>query len=157
MSESTQWLLIVVGCLAIAGLMLLIRGQLRRQQKVQQQQQQRLAEIEAEAQKQRDYLEQSVRVIATAMQEEQCEMVEGCIRLKKLLDHLAPYLHEHETFGIFNTVFEATKHMPILDEWKKLKLRQKVGYMQEMDALEKSHKQTVLAAAAELASYRFSH
>ncbi|MEH6473723.1 MAG: DUF2489 domain-containing protein [Halopseudomonas sp.] len=155
MLEQYQGALIVVGLVLIAGLVWLINWQLKTQRQARQAQQQVLDEARAKAQEQRDYLVESVRVIASAVGDGQCELTEGCIRLKKLLDHLAPYLHEHETFSIVNQMYEATKHMPILDEWKKLKIKQRFDYTREREELEQQHREPILAAAKALAVYRF--
>jgi len=155
MSETTQWLWLIAGVLAIGGLVAVIRAQLSGHRATQQAHADRLAALQAEAQKQRDYLEESVRVIASAIRDEQCEVAEGCIRLKKLLDHLAPYLHEHQAFAVFNQVYELTKHLPIRDDWKQLKPNQRMAYRTELELIEKQHKDSVQAAAAALLSHKF--
>tara|TARA_R110001583_G_scaffold1469_11_gene11565 strand:+ start:265 stop:738 length:474 start_codon:yes stop_codon:yes gene_type:complete len=147
--------LIVAGVVVIAALIWLISKQLKAQREAREAQQQVLEEVRAKAQQQRDYLIESVRVISAAVGDGQCELTEGCIRLKKLLDHLAPYLHEHESFSIINQMYESTKHMPILDEWKKLKLKQRFAFTQEREALEDQHRQAIVAAAKALSNYRF--
>ncbi len=55
---------------------------------------------------------ESIRVIAQCMLDEQVELSEGSIRIKVLLDHIAPELHEHPTFSIFSKIYAATEHMP---------------------------------------------
>ena len=155
MSQEVQLTLIVVGIVVIVGLLWLIRWQLNSQKQKLQAQQEALAELQAKAQQQRDHLIESVRVISLAMQDDQCELTEGCIRLKMLLDHLAPYLHEHEDFCIINQMFESTKHMPILDEWKKLKIKQRFEMTKERETLENAHRPAIIAAAKKLSGYRF--
>ncbi len=155
MSQNLQLLLIGVGLLVIAGLVYIIRGQLQSQRRARQLHDELLADVESKAQAQRDHLLESVRVISLAMQDEQCELAEGCIRLKKLLDHLAPHLHEHEDFCIINQMYEQTRHMPILEEWKKLKIRQRFELTREREGLEKQHRTAILAAASKLAHYNF--
>lgn len=155
MLEQYQSALIVVGLVIIAALVWLISRQLKAQREAREAQQRILDEVSAKAQQQRDYLIESVKVIASAMGDGQCELTEGCIRLKKLLDHLAPYLHEHETFSIINQMYEATKHMPILDEWKKLKIKQRFDYTREREKLEQQHRDAVVSAAKALSHYRF--
>ncbi len=156
MSEQMQLLGIAIGLAVIAVLLFVIYRQLRTQKEQREAHQQQLAEMQAQAQKQRDHLINSIQVISMAMQDEQCELAEGCIRLKVLLDHMAPYLHEHEDYSIINEMFEATKHMPILEEWKKLKIKKRFELTQEREALEQKHKVAILAAAAKLARYQFN-
>ncbi|MCW8885437.1 MAG: DUF2489 domain-containing protein [Motiliproteus sp.] len=155
MSEQLQWVLVVVGLGIVVALAMLIRHQLRQQREQKQAQQELLEDLQQQAEKQRDHLVESIRVISLAMQDEQCELAEGCIRLKVLLDHLAPYLHEHEDFSVINEMFEATKHMPILEEWKKLKIKRRFELTAEREALEQKYKLQILAAAEKLAKYRF--
>ncbi len=156
MSQEMQLLGIVLGLAVIAVLLFVIYRQLRSQRQQRQTEQQLLDDMQAQAQKQRDHVTESIRVISSAMQDEQCELAEGCIRLKVLLDHIAPYLHEHEDFCIINEMFEATKHMPILEEWKKLKIKQRFQLTQEREGLELRHKAKILAAASKLSRHQFT-
>ncbi|MFT6914090.1 MAG: MFS superfamily sulfate permease-like transporter [Motiliproteus sp.] len=155
MFEQYQNLLIGVGLAVIAALVWLINRQLRAQRQAREAQQQVLDEMRVKAQQQRDYLIESIRVISSAVADGQCELTEGCIRLKKLLDHLAPHLHQHESFGVFNQIYDATQHMPILDAWKKLKIKQRFAYTQERETLEQRHREAILIAAKALSRYHF--
>lgn len=157
MTQNTQLLLIATGLVLIGALAWYIVSMLRKERQQKASKAAELAEIQTKAQEQRDYLVESVRVISLAMQDEQCELAEGCIRLKVLLDHLAPFLHEHEDFSVINEMYESTKHMPILDEWKKLKLRQRFQLTQEREALEEKHRDSIIAAARKLSGYNFQH
>lgn len=157
MSENQQLVLVLIGLGLIAGLGFYIFHMLKKERLAKVEQQSRLLELEEKAQEQRDYLIDSIRVISLAMQDEQCELAEGSIRIKVLMDHLAPFLHEHEDFSIFSEMYEATKHMPILDEWKKLKLRQRYELTLEREALEEKHKDAIIAASKKLAAYNFQH
>ena len=54
----------------------------------------------------------SVRVIAMAVEEDQIEYSEACLRLKGLLDHIAPELLEQSPFRVFQDVHDQLQHMP---------------------------------------------
>jgi hypothetical protein len=149
--------LMLVGIAVIIGLVWLIRWQLSTQQRAQAERQRLRAENEAKLQQQRDYLVESVKVISLAIRDGQCELTEGCIRLKRLLDHLAPWLHQDQQFSVINLMYQATEHMPILDEWKKLKLKQRFEYTQQREALEAQHGEAIQAAAKALVEYNFNH
>ncbi len=95
MSQESQIALIVIGLIVIVVLSYIIYRQLQTQKRLKLAQEQALAEAQRKAQEQRDYLLESVRVISMAMRDDQCELAEGCIRLKVLIDHMAPFLHEH--------------------------------------------------------------
>ena len=155
MLEQYQSVLIGGGLVAIVGLVWLISWQLRSQRQAREAQQALLDGVRLKAQAQRDYLIESVRVIASAMGDGQCELTEGCIRLKKLLDHLAPYLHEHQDYAIINRMYELTKHMPILEEWKKLKLKQRFEMTRQREAFEAEHADAIAHAAKSLSRYNF--
>lgn len=62
----------------------------------------------------------SVVIIVRAMKEEQCDVAEGCWRLSVLLDSLKLSESLSNEFPAVFALHEAIKHMPILDERKKL-------------------------------------
>lgn len=54
----------------------------------------------------------SLLVIATSLLDGQVEVAEASIRLKVLLDHYDPSLHQDPVFSVFNTLYEGLAHMP---------------------------------------------
>jgi hypothetical protein len=62
----------------------------------------------------------SVVIIAHAMKEEQCDVAEGCWRLSVLLDSLKLSEGLSEEFPAVFQLYNEIKHMPILEERKKL-------------------------------------
>lgn len=103
-----QWSLIIAGAIAIIALLVFIRRQAsmlaegrRRQQKA-----------EAFQEKRRQDMIESIRVIAMAIEGDQVEYSEGCLRIKGLLDHVAPELMEKPPFEVFMVVYEQIRHMP---------------------------------------------
>jgi hypothetical protein len=62
----------------------------------------------------------SVVIIAHAMREEQCDIAEGCWRLSVLLDSLKLSEGLSEEFPAVFQLYNEIKHMPILEERKKL-------------------------------------
>jgi Na+-transporting methylmalonyl-CoA/oxaloacetate decarboxylase gamma subunit len=62
----------------------------------------------------------SVVIIAHAMKEEQCDIGEGCWRLSVLLDSLKLTESLSEEFPAVFQLYNEIKHMPILEERKKL-------------------------------------
>ena len=93
---------------------------------------------------------ESIKHIAQFMAEEQVELSEGCIRIKILLDHVAPELHEHPTFGIFNKMYLATEHMPTHEARKEAdnKLIRKLDM--ERLKLEAENKEAIVTASKQL-------
>jgi hypothetical protein len=62
----------------------------------------------------------SVVIISNAMKEEQCDIAEGCWRLSVLLDSLKLSEQLSKEFPAIFELYNAIKHMPILEERKKL-------------------------------------
>jgi hypothetical protein len=62
----------------------------------------------------------SVVIIVRAMKEEQCDISEGCWRLSVLLDSLKISQDLSSEFPAIFELYRAIKHMPILEERKKL-------------------------------------
>lgn len=156
MSEQLVYLLIAVGLLVCAGLGVFIFRQYRGITTAKAEQAEKLREIEQKAQEQRDYLIQSIHVIANAMiHDEKMTLTEGSIRLNVLLDNLSPQLKQEPDISVISTVYEQTKHIPYLKAWQELDKQEKWRYTQEMKKIEKAHKDELLKAAEILSSYPF--
>ncbi|TRW48787.1 DUF2489 domain-containing protein [Aliidiomarina halalkaliphila] len=129
-----MWILIIVAVIVIAALsvyagMLLTR--LRSQNNA----------MRAAEGKRLHYLHESIETIAKAMQQDQCPLSEGCIRIAVLLDNLpeAERAGFPERFPAIHAMYERIKHMPTHDarkdypkkEIRKLDLERE-GYEVEM-------------------------
>jgi len=68
----------------------------------------------------------SVVIISHAMKEEQCDIAEGCWRLSVLLDSLKLSESLSKEFPAIFELYNAIKHMPILEERKKLAKRERM-------------------------------
>lgn len=105
------WVALIVGVAIIAGLAFYagsLLARLRKQREVRDQ----------AIQKRNDNLYESIETISLAMQQGQCDLSEGSLRVAVLLDHLAlpAPKSEADTFdkqypGI-HTMYERIKHMP---------------------------------------------
>lgn len=154
MSASLTYTLIAIGLVAIVILSVVIRRQLSSSRKLREEQAALARQHEQQAQEQRRYLIDSIRIIASAvLHDEKMTMTEGCIRVKVMLDNLAPHLHQHERFAVIERVYQATQHIPFLEDWKALSRSEKHEYQKEMEQLEKEHGEQVRAAMTELQSY----
>ena len=89
------------------------------------------------------------------MLDEQVELSEGCIRLKVLLDHVAPNLHEDARFSIFNTMYESLKHMPTHEARKQTDKKTIFKLDQERFKLEEDNQETIKTASKEILVYSF--
>lgn len=156
MSENTIYLLIALGLVVIAGLSAYIWKTL----KAQRNHQKRLDEIEQQAiqktQERRDYLMESIRLISHAMEhDEQMTLTEGAIRLKVLVEHLAPHLLSQEPYAILVLMYEETQHIPLKEQFKALDKKAQKKFHREMRLLEAKHQDALIEAARKLHSYPF--
>lgn len=103
-----QWILIIAGLIAIACLLWFIR----KQAKVLSEGRRRQEKARAFQEKRREDMIGSIRVLAMAVEEDQIEYSEACLRIKGLLDHVAPQLLDEPPFKVFLTVHEKLEHMP---------------------------------------------
>ena len=157
MNDSILYGLSGLGLLVIVALSVYIvrqLGKLKEQRRQQEQNRQRLEEAKSKAREQREYMIESIRVIARAMSEdERLTLTEGCIRLKVLIDNLKPEIHQDPDFEIIEQHYQATRHIPFLKEWRKLERREQRRYQHEMNRLESQNRSALLRAAEKLRQY----
>ncbi|WP_241971819.1 DUF2489 domain-containing protein [Aliidiomarina taiwanensis] len=107
------WVFAAIGALIILGLSIyagILFSRLHKQNK----------EIAAGEAKRLEYIHESIATIALAMQQGQCELSEGCIRLAVLLDNV-PNAEQQgfaKRFPAIHSMFEKIKHMPTHDARK---------------------------------------
>lgn len=123
------WIAFIVGILIIAGLAYYagsLLGQLRKQRQI------RAAAID----KRNDNLYESIATIALAMQQDQCPLSEGALRIAVLLDHLALPESVQGTrdfereYPAIHDMYERIKHMPTHEARKKFPRKE----IRKMDA-----------------------
>ena len=96
-------------------------GKLLRQLSAQKQAQQQSEQAQKKAHAKHDEkVLISVKIIVRAMQEEQCDFSEGCWRLSVLLDSLKLSSELSQQFPAIFKLYDAVKHLSILDNRKKL-------------------------------------
>ncbi|KZY65006.1 hypothetical protein A3735_24670, partial [Oleiphilus sp. HI0061] len=146
MSENFIWLAIVVGSLVS---IFLFRFSFKTWNKIQRIEDAKKAYLEEVAEK-KDKALNSIKVIAQCMLDEQVELSEGCIRIKVLLDHLAPNLHEDERFSVFIKMYDALEHMPTHEARKQTDKRVIFKLDQERFKLEEDNQHAILSASKAL-------
>lgn len=82
---------------------------------------------------------ESITSIAKAMKHEQCPTIEGCIRLKVLIDQLRLEDPLKENFTVFYTVYDKTAHIPTHQGWKDLKTKEKMVHTKLMMEIESEY------------------
>jgi Protein of unknown function (DUF2489) len=150
MNSQTQIaLLIVAGLIVItlAGYALYLYVQLRRKTAERKQQEELLVE---EIESRRKNHRNSIRVIASAIVQGQVGLTEGAIRISMLVSQLGLSDLEKADYQVFFQLTEATSHIPILEEWKKLNKKEKLSFDQEREELEASFKAFIEVAANKL-------
>lgn len=146
-----QWTLIIAGLLAIAALIAFIV----RQSRLLSLSQRRDDKNRAFREKRRQSMVESIQVIAMAVEEDQVEYSEACLRLKGLLDHVAPELLERSPYRIFREVSDQLQHMPTHRARQATDTRFIEKMDQERLALEKQHADTIRRAATALRQHAF--
>lgn len=146
-----QWTLIIAGLLSIALLVAFITRQFR----MLRDERRRQAKTEAFQKERKESMVESIRVLAMAVEEEQVEYSEACLRIKGLLDHVAPELLEQQPFRIFQEVHDLIQHMPTHRARQETDTR----FVEKMDrervAVEKMHADAIRRAATAIRLYQF--
>jgi hypothetical protein len=146
-----QWTLIATGLVIIA----LLAAFIFRQARVIRQARIREARHRAFQADRRDSMIDSIRVLAMAIEQDQVEYSEGCLRIKGLLDHVAPALLGQSQFRIFQEIHDHLEHMPTHRARQETDLR----FVQKMDreryALETRYSDSIRRAATALRYHPF--
>lgn len=146
-----QWTLIIAGLLAIALLVAFIGRQFRALQNSRRRQE----KAEYFQKERRDSMIESVRVLAMAVEENQVEYSEACLRIKGLLDHLAPELLDQPPFRVFQEVHDQIQHMPTHRARQETDAR----FVEKMDrerlAVEQEHADAIRRAATAIRHHPF--
>jgi hypothetical protein len=146
-----QWTLIITGLLAIALLVAFITRQFRTLQDGRKRQ----AKTEAFQKERRESMVESIRVLAMAVEEDQVEYSEACLRIKGLLDHVAPELLAQSPFRVFQQVHDLIQHMPTHRARQETESR----FVEKMDrerlAVEEEHADAIRRAATAIRHHQF--
>jgi len=138
---NTMWFLVIALAILIivglSGYAIYLYFKLRTQTIEKEKKEQELSE---ELAGRREHYRDSVRVICSAIVEEQVSLTEGAIRISMLVSQLELTEQEKGDFQVFFQLTEATSHIPILEEWKNLSKKEKLSYDQEREKLEESFK-----------------
>lgn len=143
---SIEWLfagmagVVLILAVVTARLWWQVAQQKKAQQRLQQEQEERRAVNEQER---IQYIYESLNVIARAVLDDQCPIMEGCIRMAVLMDNLSLDCDTKNRFSPIFTLYNATRHIPTHSNWKALERKQQQSFKQEMFALEKEHRDTV--------------
>ena len=109
----------------------------------------RLAELEQQKQQTQQHCRISIRIISNALLSDNQEitLTEAAMRISVLSTQLEPEELEQGNYLVFNQLAAATAHIPILDEWKKLKKGEKLKFDKERQEIEQQYRELAFAAA----------
>ncbi len=151
MPQWLQWSLIIAGLVAIVLLLVFIR----RHALLISEGRKRDNKARAFQARRRQEMIESVQVIAMAIEADQVEYSEACLRLKGLLDHIEPELLDQSPFHVFQQVHDQLQHMPT----HRARQATDTRFVEKMDrerfAVEKQHADEIRRAATALRLHRF--
>ncbi|MBX2808752.1 MAG: DUF2489 domain-containing protein [Cellvibrionaceae bacterium] len=134
--------LVVVIVLAVVAAHLLWKvRQMERRQSAQAQ------ERRVQAASHRQYINNSIQILALGIIDDQLSLTEGAMRISVLLGNLELDEAVKEEFSAFFQLADATAHIPILDAWKKLSARERFAYDKQRKRAEEKHSDFVVDAA----------
>ena len=147
----SQWILIFAGVVAIVLLALFIS----RQTKVLKRDKAAANKTKVFQDERRASMVESIRVLAMAIEQDQIEYSEACLRIKGLLDHVAPDLLKQTPYRIFLEMHEHMEHMPTHQARQDTDAR----FVEKMDkerfALEQQHADAIRRAATAIRHHHF--
>ena len=152
MSTNTLILLLILFCIIMVAVIVAI---IVRQTKAVKINQRRIEGMQDMLEKQYNNRVRSIDVIARAMLDKQCELTEGCIRLKQLLDYIQSDLLVQDEYQVIGLIYSATEYMPIKEQWKQLDKSAKRKFTQHRLNLEAQHADAIHAAVMALQKHEF--
>lgn len=91
-----------------------------------------------------------LRILAQGLLEGQLPPIEGAIRIKVLLDNYSGPRPPGLDASVFETVYDATAHIPTHQAWKDLPLAQRQQHERQMEGLEQQYHDELHRAAQSL-------
>ena len=153
MSDSELWSLSILGILICAVLLTYIARQLRQPRQEPASSSETSESASSAAKTQLLGLNESLEVISRLVLDQQVEISEACMRIKVLLDHLDPSLHESLDFVVFSNVYEKLEHMPTHAARKQVDKKILFKLDQQRFQIEREYKSEVEAAAQKMLSF----
>ncbi len=155
MSESLLFTLASLALIIIAALSGVAVYYLWQVKKQNEQLKQQQAEQKKAWREKKEELAKDIKFIAQAMVQEQCEITEGCLRIKVLMDHLDTDLQHKPEFKTIQHMFSLTSSMPTHQAYKALSPKERFKLDNQRYRYEDEHRDNVLAEAKQLMQYQF--
>ncbi|SFR83045.1 Protein of unknown function [Marinobacter daqiaonensis] len=151
MPQWLQWILIGLGLIAIFVLAMFIL----RHTRLVRDQKKTLAKQEAFQLRRRQDMIESIRILAMAVEEDQVEYSEACLRIKGLLDHVAPELLHQNPYRVFLEMHDQIQHMPTHQARQQTDSHFVHKMDRERHALEEQHADAIRRAATAIRHHDF--
>ena len=97
-----------------------------------------------------------IRFIANSMLQKQCEITEGSMRLKVLMDHLDKDLAQKTEFQTLQFYHQQTLNMPHHEAYKALTRKEQFAQDKKRFELEDKYREQILIEAKHITQYPFS-
>jgi hypothetical protein len=134
-NQVTIFSILAVIVFVLATYLGFLLNKIRIQKSINQANQQQLEKLKQDRE---NSVKESLEIIAKAVIQKQCEISEGCIRIKKLMDSIDMYqgFDGHE---VFDKMYDEIKDFAILEERKKLTKQEKFTQDNQRFAIEKRY------------------
>lgn len=93
-------------------------------------------------------IKESIRILAKAVRDEQCEISEGCIRIVKLCEIID--LQNLKGFDVFNELYQEIKDFPFLEQRESLSKQEKFGQDNKRFAIEQKYEKRIKSACGDI-------
>lgn len=151
-----MWFWLLIGgsvILVLAVIAMYLHWQLYKQRSEEKKQQEVLQQ---QAREKLDYINNSIQILAQGVLEDQLSVTEGSIRISVLMSYLTDNEAHKKEFAVFYQVAAKTAHIPILDDWKKLGIKDRLRFDQERAVVEAEYEDFVRDAAKRVLGKRFT-
>lgn len=101
----------------------------------------------------KEFVEESLRIISKAVVEGQCDLSEGCIRIRMLIDRTDRINHKHEDYQVFFDMYEEIKHFKTHEARKELSKQELYNEDKERYMIEERYRDSFLEASRRLLSF----
>lgn len=126
--------------LALAAYALVLWRQVQRKSETEQ----------AQRREREERLAADIEFLANSLTTGQLPPIEGAIRIKVLLDNYTGPRRETLDLTVFETVYDATAHIPTHQAWKQLPRDERRVLEAQMEEIEQTHQSRLQEAAAQL-------
>lgn len=150
-----SWLLFSIGIAIIFGLAFYAWSLSQQVKQQEQRQQQDMVKADNQLRQKQRELQQDISFVARAVLAEQCDITEGVMRIQYLLSGLDPEVWNRDELTTLRRHYDETKHMPILDDYKKLDKKQQFQLDRQRWTLESEHKTAIEQELHWLVEYHY--